>query len=105
MGSEVGFEVALEQLEQTVGALEGGELGLDGALSTYEQGVRLLRYCYGLLDGAERTVALLKGIGSSGAPELSPFDATATADRELPTATRIEHQADNGLADVDDFPF
>ena len=76
MDSQVGFEVALQQLATSVGALEGGELGLDGALRQYEQSVNLLRYCYGLLDGAERAVALLKGVNASGAPQTGPFDDT-----------------------------
>jgi exodeoxyribonuclease VII small subunit len=78
----LGFEAALEKLERSVEELEGGELGLDGALAEYEQGVRLLAYCRGLLDGAERRVALLTGLDDSGGPETSPFDVTATLDRE-----------------------
>ena len=68
MDSQVGFEMRLQQLATSVGALEGGDLGLDGALQQYEQSVKLLRYCYGLLDGAERAVALLKGVDPDGRP-------------------------------------
>jgi exodeoxyribonuclease VII small subunit len=76
------FETALRRLEQTVLELESGELGLDGALAQYELGVRILKRCYGLLDGAERTVALLTGVDADGRPLTAPFDATATAERE-----------------------
>ena len=82
---EIGFEAALEALEHTVEELEGGDLGLDAALAKYEQGVRLLSRCYGMLNGAERAVALLTGVGTSGEPETSPFEATATAGRETPS--------------------
>ena len=93
MASDVGFEVGFRRLEQTVGTLEGGDLGLDAALTTYEDGVRLLRYLYGLLDGAERTVALLR---EDGAPDPAPFDAAATIERP---------PADAPAADLDDLPF
>ena len=77
-----GFEAALRQLERTVDDLEGGDLGLDGALAKYELGVKLLTHCYGLLDGAERVVALLDAVDAAGSPQTSPFDAAATAGRE-----------------------
>ena len=79
------FEAALEQLEQIVDELEQGEGDLTKALARYEQGVRLLTHCHGVLDGAERSVALLMEVDASGRPVTAPFDATATAGRE-PTA-------------------
>jgi exodeoxyribonuclease VII small subunit len=88
----VGFEAAVRQLEQTVEDLESGELGLDGALAKYQQGVRLLAHCYHLLDGAERTVALLKGVDADGQPVTMPFDGTATAERDTAAEPRPEHR-------------
>jgi len=85
---EVGFEAAVRELEQTVADLESGELGLDRALAKYQQGVQLLTRCYGLLDGAERIVALLKGVDAEGNPVTAPFDATATAGREAAAEPR-----------------
>jgi exodeoxyribonuclease VII small subunit len=70
-----GFEDALRRLEQTVKALETGDLGLDDALATYGQGVRLLAHCQGLLNAAERQVALLTGVSDDGSAETVPFDA------------------------------
>ena len=78
------FESALEELEQIVADLESGEPALAGALAKYERGVRLLAHCHGLLEGAERTIALLSGVDDDGRPVSTPFDATATADRPLP---------------------
>ncbi|MBX6315387.1 MAG: exodeoxyribonuclease VII small subunit [Isosphaeraceae bacterium] len=75
MESDLRFEAALEQLEQVVAELEGGALGLDDALAAYERGVRLLKHCHGLLDGAERRVALLTGIDADGQAITVPFDA------------------------------
>lgn len=78
----VGFEEAMRKLEDAVDDLESGDLDLDGALFRYQLGVRLLSHCYGLLEGAERRVALLEGIDAAGNPVAAPFDATATADRD-----------------------
>ncbi len=81
---EMEFEAALEQLEQIVDELELGEGDLTKALARYEQGVGLLTHCHGVLDGAERSVALLMEVDESGRPVTAPFDATATAGRESP---------------------
>jgi exodeoxyribonuclease VII small subunit len=76
---EIGFEAALEELEAIVGELERGRPDLGTALARYERGVRLLGHCQGLLDGAERSVALLTGVDEAGRPITAPFDASATA--------------------------
>ena len=51
---------------------------MTSALAKYEAGVRLLTQCYGLLEHAERSVALLTGVNGLGEPSTSPFDASAT---------------------------
>ncbi len=91
---EMEFEAALEQLEQIVDELELGEGDLTKALARYERGVRLLTHCHGVLDGAERSVALLMEVDVSGRPVTAPFDATATAGRESPA----QGSADKGTA-------
>jgi exodeoxyribonuclease VII small subunit len=82
MEPEPTFETALDQLEQIADDLERGESDLTVALAKYEQAVRLLKHCYGQLDAAERTVALLVDIDETGQPITAPFDATATTERE-----------------------
>lgn len=77
-----GFEAAVRLLEQAVEDLESGELGLDAALRRYEEGVKLLRHCYHLLDSAEQSVALITGVDAEGNPHTVPFDAAATLARE-----------------------
>jgi exodeoxyribonuclease VII small subunit len=80
--SEPSFEEALTQLEQVVEDLERGDPALSAALAKYESGVKLLRRCYQLLDGAEQAVALLTGVDDEGNPLTVPFDASATVARE-----------------------
>jgi exodeoxyribonuclease VII small subunit len=84
MNPDIPFEDALDQLEQIVADLERGEPELDRALAKYERAIGLLAHCRGLVDGAERTVALLDGVDDQGRPVATPFDATATAERDAP---------------------
>lgn len=79
-----GFETALDELERLIEDLERGDLELARAMASYERGVGLLARCQGLLEGAERSVALLTGVDAEGRPLTTPFDATASADREAP---------------------
>jgi exodeoxyribonuclease VII small subunit len=60
------FEEALAQLETIVHALEEGRLGLDQSLAHYEDGVKLLRRCHGLLERAERRIEMLGSIDKEG---------------------------------------
>jgi exodeoxyribonuclease VII small subunit len=53
------FEQSLAQLEALVTRLESGELPLDEALASFEQGVRLTRECQGALSTAQQKVQLL----------------------------------------------
>jgi exodeoxyribonuclease VII small subunit len=106
---DLGFEVALERLEVMVGDLESGRLGLDQALARYQLGVQLLGHCYRLLEGAERSVALITGLDSDGNPQTARFDATATADRQPPpervSEVTIVEIDDEDLDDDDTPPF
>ena len=76
--SELDFEAALSQLDEIVEALERGGPDLKTALASYGRGVDLLGRCQAILDGAERSVALLTGVDDAGQPLTSPFDASAT---------------------------
>ncbi|HZZ70994.1 MAG TPA: exodeoxyribonuclease VII small subunit [Pirellulales bacterium] len=71
------FEAALTELEAILHDLEEGQIGLEGSLGRYEQGVRLLKYCYGLLERAERRIELCTGVDAAGNPIVQPFDEQA----------------------------
>jgi exodeoxyribonuclease VII small subunit len=72
------FEAALTQLEAIVHQLEDGDVGLAEALARYEQGVHLLKQCYGLLERAERKIELLCGVDAQGNPITESFDDEAS---------------------------
>jgi len=77
----------MERLEAIVGDLEEGNLGLAGSLDRYEEGVKLLKQCYGLLGRAERRIELLAGVDAEGNPVTEPFDDETT--------TSLEEKAEN----------
>ena len=87
------FEAALERLDEIVHALEEGELGLNQSLEQYEEGVKLLRQSYELLQRAERRIELLSGVDSEGNPVAQPFDDTATFDRHQPDNSRTRRRS------------
>lgn len=60
-GAPGSFEEALARLEGIVEELEGGEPALDRAVTLYEQGVGLFKYCRGQLDQAHKRVEELAG--------------------------------------------
>jgi exodeoxyribonuclease VII small subunit len=56
---ELSFEDALGRLETLVDRLEQGDLELEEALTSFEQGVALTRRCAGQLEAAERRIEIL----------------------------------------------
>ncbi len=65
---EVSFEEALTRLEAVVQELERGELSLEKALATFQEGVRLLRICIEKLNNFEEQVEVLLTEYYSSAP-------------------------------------
>ena len=72
------FEEAMLALERTVRDLEEGQLGLEDALARYEQGVGLIKRCYGQLRNAEQRILQLTGTDENGQPQLQPFRHEST---------------------------
>lgn len=68
------FEAALSKLEEVVDRLEGGELDLEVALASFEEGVKLTRHCAGQLDAAERRIEVLMKEGDQFVAR--PFEET-----------------------------
>jgi exodeoxyribonuclease VII small subunit len=77
---ELSFEASLRHLEEIVGLLEGGQLGLSESLAQYEQGVKYLKFCYRQLERAEQKIELLSGVDAEGRVQTQPF---AEADMSL----------------------
>jgi exodeoxyribonuclease VII small subunit len=77
---ELTFEQALAKLDEIVRQLEDGDTGLEQSLARYEEGVGLLKRCYGQLRQAEQRILELTGVDEQGQPLLKAFDHTATAE-------------------------
>ncbi len=75
------YESALAELDRVLVRLEDGQVPLEEAMGLYERGVRLVRRCSSLLDGAERRVTELTA-GPDGLP------------RERPLALELEEEAE-----------
>lgn len=61
------YEAALEELEQLVRQLEGGQMPLDQLLLGYQRGALLLKFCRDKLEAVEQQVKVLD------AGELKPW--------------------------------
>ena len=66
------FEEALQELEQILAEIEGGELGLEDSLAKYERGNFLIHHCRGVLNTAERQIELLSK-GPDGSLQSEPM--------------------------------
>jgi exodeoxyribonuclease VII small subunit len=53
------FEDALEKLEDIVKRMEAGGIPLDEAMRSFEEGIKLIRFCSAKLEEIERRVEML----------------------------------------------
>ncbi len=97
MDANLSFEDALKRLEEIVHLLEEGEIGLNESLERYEEGVKLLRQSFELLQRAERRIELLSGVDAEGNPITQPLDDTATFDQEEPGKRRSRRRSSPSL--------
>ena len=67
------FEEAMLSLEDIVKKLEGGGLSLEESLVSFEEAVKLVRFCNEKLESAEQKVKLLLE-GQDGSVSDRPFD-------------------------------
>lgn len=99
---KIDFEAALAELEEIVHTLEEGEIGLSESLARYEKGVKLLRQCYGMLDGAQRRIELLTAVDAEGRPVAAPVDDTElTLEQKAKRRSRRRSAGSATSAEVD----
>ncbi len=70
---KLGFEDALNELEQIVRSLESGDGKLDDAISSYERGAALKKHCEGKLAEAKNRIEKISFSGQGGA-DTAPAD-------------------------------
>lgn len=67
------FEDALQELEQILTDIEGGQVGLEGSLVKYERGTFLIQHCRGVLSTAEKQIEVLSK-SADGGLEAAPME-------------------------------
>lgn len=68
------FEKKLNRLEEIVGKMERGDLGLEESLKIFEEGVKLSRQCQTQLAEAELKVKKLVSVDEKGKAITEDFD-------------------------------
>ena len=68
------FEQAMKQLEKIVQDLESGDMPLEKAIKTFEEGIRLSKFCSEKLDETEKRITILMQ-NSDGKVFETPFSA------------------------------
>lgn len=105
------FEDSLEQLQQTVAQLEGGNLSLSDSLEQYEKGIASLKLAYQALNEAQQRIEMLVDLDEEGNLVTRPFDNTASEEvaegsrrsaRSNPAATNDDIESDDDDSDAED---
>lgn len=60
METKISFEEAYKKLEQIALKLESPEISLDEAITLFEEGIKLSRYCSEVLDKAKQKIEILE---------------------------------------------
>ncbi len=81
------FEQLVEKVEKYVRELETGELGIEEAMTRYEDGIGAIRECRRILDEAEKRIEILIA-REDGSYEARPFDPSQSPSGENGPAPR-----------------
>lgn len=72
---ELSFEQAIDQLNQIVSRIEMGQVPLQESLEQYEKGMKLIRYCRGILQDAEKRIEMISAKEEQKPAESDPSDS------------------------------
>lgn len=67
------FEQAMKRLEEISQTLESGDISLEDSIKLYQEGTKLIEFCQGKLDEAQKMVQKLSR-NASGDLEISALD-------------------------------
>lgn len=90
------FEESLAELNDIVGRLESGGLGLSASITAYERGVSLLTRLHGQLADVEERVRLLVRIDDEGRPILEQPAGPTPSDGAAAEAARQPRPSPRG---------
>ncbi len=64
MAKSKSFEAELKKLQEIVAKLEGGAESLEESLKLFEEGTKIAKFCYEVLEGAEQKITNLSTTGA-----------------------------------------
>lgn len=85
---EPSFEQAMDRLEEIVAMMEGDRMPLDEMVTSYEEGMGLLKLCRQRIDVARRRIEIITA-DAEGKPTVATFDPAAveaTEEKPKPVA-------------------
>ncbi len=97
--SEETFETAMENLENLVAAMEEEKLPLDRLLTSYEEGVRLAKYCSEKLTEAEKRIEIITR-KATGEAVLEEFNSKTHPKPEPASSTPSKRPGKSAPEDV-----
>ena len=65
MAAKKNFETNMQELEEIINSLEGGEAPLDECIKLFEKGVKLSDECLKMLNDAQQKITLLTEDGET----------------------------------------
>ncbi len=77
MKKNMTFEQAMTRLEEIAQTLETGDIAIEDSIKFYEEGIRLIRFCEGKLNEAQKKVRKLSR-SAEGDFETQPLDEAET---------------------------
>jgi exodeoxyribonuclease VII small subunit len=93
------FEEAIAELDVIVRELEDGQIPLAAGLARYEQGVKLLKHCYQVLDSAGRRIEMLSRVDPDGTAQCEPFaDEASSLEEKAQTRSKRRSRGNSGPA-------
>lgn len=101
---EPSFEQAMDRLEEIVALMEGDRMPLDEMVTSYEEGMGLLKQCRQRIDVARRRIEVITA-DADGRPALVPFDpppVTAPEETPRPAAPARKKKPAETADDTDD---
>jgi exodeoxyribonuclease VII small subunit len=75
------FEQAMKRLEEISQALESGDIPLEDSIKLYEEGIKLIDFCQGKLDEAQKKVQKL-GRNGEGELETTSLNDSSISEEE-----------------------
>jgi len=73
--AEANFESAMERLDAIVEQMEANKLPLEDLLRSYEEGLKLVKFCSEKLDAAEKRIEIITR-DAMGKPQITDFEST-----------------------------